>query len=285
MRNILIPTDFSANAWNAISYALAFFKEEVTTFYFLNTYTPPIYRVDYLMGGPAYSAIPDTGIDLSLSGLEITLEKVKKEHPNTNHKYEILSAFNTLTDEINEVCSKKAIDFVVMGTQGATGAKEIFLGSNTVHVIRKATKPVLAVPSGYHFKKIKSVLFPTDYLSRYKEEEMERLIDILDRFKAKLIVLYVRQEGEELMSIQLGNEAYLIDHFKDQTTSFKTVKGVSMPNAIHDYVHMHHIDLLAMMNRKHTFLERLLLKQNVDTVGSHAQIPFLVIPDTAEISK
>ena len=80
MKKILLPTDFSSNAWNAITYALEFYKDEWCMFYLLNTYTPVIYRVDYLIGGPAYSAIPDVGIDISLAGLERTLEHIKKEY-------------------------------------------------------------------------------------------------------------------------------------------------------------------------------------------------------------
>ena len=58
-----------------------------------------------------------------------------------------------------------------------------------------------------------------------------------------------------------------------------------MPNIVHDYIERNHIGLVAMMNKKHTFLERLMMKQNVDAVGYHSQTPFLVLPDTSEISK
>ncbi len=70
MKNILLPTDFSRNAWNAIAYALHFLKDEPCIFYLLNTYTPAFYRADYLIGGPAVSAIPDIRVDVSLAGLD-----------------------------------------------------------------------------------------------------------------------------------------------------------------------------------------------------------------------
>ena len=119
MKKILIPTDFSRNAWNAICYALDFFKNEACTFYFLHTYTPAFYRMDYMLGGPAYSAIPDVGIDISIAGLEKTLKDVQEQFPNPNHTYETISAFNTLTDEINELSEKemrledRAYDFLL----------------------------------------------------------------------------------------------------------------------------------------------------------------------------
>lgn len=128
MKKILLPTDFSKNAWNAILYALELFKEEKCTFYLLNAYTPAFYRLDYMLGGPMASAIPDIGVDISLNGLESTSERIKNDHYNPRHTLEILSAFNTLPDEVNEVCQDRDIDLVVMGTQGATGAKEFFSG-------------------------------------------------------------------------------------------------------------------------------------------------------------
>ena len=164
MLRILLPTDFSANAWNAISYAVNFYKDRECLFYILHTYTPAFYRMDYLVGGPSFSAIPDTGVDISMAGLEKTLADIKKHFSNPKHDFKTVSAFNILTDEINYLAGEKEIDIVIMGTQGATGAKEIFLGTNTVYVIRKSSIPVLVIPQGFKFKPLKKILFPTDYL-------------------------------------------------------------------------------------------------------------------------
>ncbi|NHF59718.1 universal stress protein [Flavobacteriaceae bacterium TP-CH-4] len=283
MKNILLPTDFSENAWNSISYALELFKAETCTFYLLHTYTPSLYRVDYLIGGPEFSVIRDPKVDESLEGLDYTLVEIELKYPNNKHRFEILSAFNTLTDEVEEVCTDKQINLIVMGTQGATGAKEIFLGTNTVHVIRKAKVPVLVVPVDYTYQAITSVLFPTDYRSRYKKEELQLLMDLVNMLEAELIVLHVKEEYE-LTAIQEANRQSLRTNFESLHPSFVELKGALMPDAIHEYVREREIDLLAMMNRKHSFLERLLLKQNVDSVGYHTETPFLVIPETAPIN-
>ena len=285
MKKILLPTDFSKNAWNAILYALELFKEDKCTFYLLNAYTPAFYRLDYMLGGPMASAIPDIGVDISLNGLESTLERIKNDHYNPRHTLEILSAFNTLPDEVNEVCQDRNIDMVVMGTQGATGAKEFFLGSNTVHVIRKSPVPVLAVPSGYGFRDIKKVLLPTDYWSKYKSNELRPILDLVKRFGVGLHVLHAL-EGHDLTKVQSENKKHLQKLLKDiPDVVFTDNTDEYMPNIVHDYIDKHRIGLVAMMNRKHTFLERLIMKQNVDVVGYHSQIPFLVLPDTSEISK
>ena len=282
--NILLPTDFSKNSWNAISYAMELFKNEKCNFFFLHTYTPSFYRMDYMLGGPLFSAIPDSGVDISLAGLEKTLEDVKKSYKNSKHNYNIISAFNTLTDEINEVTIEKKIDMVVMGTQGATGAKEIFLGSNTVYVLRKAIAPVLVIPENYTFQKIQKILLPSDYLTNYKDNELSTAIKMVKMNKAKLIVLHVKEEYD-LTAGQEENKMALHRRLDALSTTLTELKGSLMPGAILNYVQKNEIDLLMMMNRKHSFFERIFEKQNVDQIGFHVKIPFLVIRDTARVVK
>lgn len=280
MKRILLPTDFSKNAWNAIIYALHFLRDEDCVFYLLNTYTPVIYRVDYLIGGPAVSAIPDIGIDVSLAGLERTVEKIEKDYPNTKHQFKTVSEFNTLTDEVDKVCKKEGVHMIIMGTKGASGVKEVFMGSNAVHVIRKSKVPVLAIPEDHEFKPLNSILFPTDYLNQYDQGQMAPLMEIINRFDAKLHIVHV--EEDELSEVQNENKKHLIEMVKEIPSVFEDITDDYMPNIVHSYVEKNKIDLIAMINRKHTFLQRLLYKPNIDAVGYQSIVPFLVIPETLE---
>ncbi|WP_297763424.1 universal stress protein [uncultured Muriicola sp.] len=282
MKNILIPTDFSDNAWNAISYAMEFFKNEKCKFYFLHTYIPAFYRMDYAMGGPAFSAIPDMEVDVAVAGLEKTLEDVKEQFPNPKHTFEIVSAFNTLTDEINELSEKRKIDMVVMGTQGAAGVKQLFLGTSTVFVIRKAKVPVLVIPESCKFKPVKNILFPSDYLTPYKKEEIYTIIEAAKMHGAKITVLHINEE-HNLPNAQIENKELVLKHLRNTSTTEVEVVGKTMPGAILEYIGEHQIDLLAMMNHSHSFFERILIKQNIEQIGFHIHIPFLVVRDTAEI--
>lgn len=107
--------------------------------------------------------MPDTDVDLAQVGLEKTLIRINEQYSNPKHQFKTLSAFNTLTDEIREVTDRENIELIVMGTQGAPGAKEIFMGIRTVYVIRKSKIPVLAIPKEYYFEKINTILLTTDY--------------------------------------------------------------------------------------------------------------------------
>jgi nucleotide-binding universal stress UspA family protein len=87
---------------------------------------------------------------------------------------------------------------------------------------------------------------------------------------------FVLNEQQNAHKKSLGTFLQPMDH------SFEQVKGELMPNAIHEYVEKHSIGLLAIMNRKHTFLHRLINKSTVDSIGYHSRIPFLAIPDRWE---
>ena len=281
MKNVLIPTDFSLNALNAAEYAMELLKGQRCTFYFLHTYTPSFYRMDYVLGGPTFSAIPDRSLDISQAGLEKMVEDISARYANPRHTYEMLSSFNILTDEINELASDKQIDLVVMGTQGATGAKEIFLGSNTVYVIRKAKIPVLAVPAGFSFRPVDNILFPSDYLSHYKEHELYALVELARFHRAMVTVLHVGDKGG-LTTTQQQNLVHLENNLKQVPYKIENISADDIPDAIVEYAEKNEADLVAMMYGRHSFLQNLLLRQKIDRIGFHIQVPLLVIRDSAE---
>lgn len=281
MKNVLIPTDFSKNARNAEEYAMELLKGQRCTFYFLHTYTPSFYRMDYVLGGPAFSAIPDRSLDISQAGLEKTLDDARQKYGNPRHTYEMVSAFNILTDEINELADDKMIDLVIMGTQGATGAKEIFLGSNTVYVIRKSKIPVLAVPAGFSFRPVNNILFPTDYLSHYKEGELRVLIELAKFHRAIVTVLHVKQAGE-LSTVQQQNRVHLENSLQQIPYKSESIESHNIPEAIIEYADTSMADLIVMMRGRHSFMQNLLLRQKIDRIGFHLKVPLLVIPDSAK---
>lgn len=240
--------------------------------------------MDYWVGGPSFSAIPDVGVDKALAGLEGTLQRIRLEYPNPKHQFEPLSAFNLLTDEINEVSEEKGINMVVMGTKGATGSREIFMGTNAIYVIRKSKVPVLIVPEESSYEPLKNILFTSDYWSAYKPEELNALKDLARMFKAVIHVLHVKEEYE-LTRQQEDNKEHLQVCLQGIPHQFEELKAALMPDAIMEYISKGEFDMLAMMNRKHSLLEQLLWPQNVERIGFQVGIPFLVLPDSSEISR
>ncbi len=183
MKKILLPTDFSDNAQNAINYALNLYKDEACKFYLLNTYTPIIYSYDYRMSAGGYlGEVADIVRENSIEKLEKIEKELKEKFNNFKHQFKIISSFNLLTDEIKDIVSKHSIDLIIMGTKGASGVKEVLFGSNTIRIIKKANCAVLAVPDGYFFEEPKEILFPTDYKIDYSKKQLKNLKTITEIF-------------------------------------------------------------------------------------------------------
>ena len=153
MKRIILPTDFSDNAFNAIRYALNLFETEPCTFYLLNTYTPAAYFVGTVQMN-SYSAVQLEQIasNESRKKLDEVEKQIYKEFPNNSHNFVKLSAFNLLVSELISLVEAHSIDLIIMGTKGATGAKEIFIGTQTMFAIKKVTCPIIHSGNTYTFR-------------------------------------------------------------------------------------------------------------------------------------
>jgi len=278
MKKIILPTDFSENATNAVNYAQGLFATTACTFYLLNTYTPMIYNYDYQLNSGGYMGeVLDVVKDNSKQKLEELKQKLQTKYNNPKHQFELISSFNLLTDELNEIIAKYNIDLIIMGTKGASGVKEILFGSNTIHVIKKMKCPVLAVPDGYFFEKPKDILFPTDYKVDYSNEHINILKSITKEHQSNVHTLHV-SAGRDLNEEESKNKNTLDKLLSNINNTFYTVKDQEIPLAINEFQKSIYIHLLVMIQNKHTFLENLFFKKVINQIGFHLTIPFLVIP-------
>ncbi len=276
MKRVLLPTDFSDNSIEAIKYALLVYKEVTSTFYLLNTYTPAIYQTEYLIGSPGQIGLGDILRESSMTQLEELKSRLENLFRNPKHTIIVHSAFNTLQGEITEKVEAENIDLIVMGTKGATGAKEILFGTNTVHVIKKAKCPVLVIPPKLAYKAPKEILFPADYEIKYEKQTFASLLGIAQQHKARINVLHVHQ-GYDLSIAQEKHKAQL-EKLLGSRALFHEVPDNGIIAAVNDFQVKTPISLLVMVRNKHTFMERLFIEPVIKKIGFHVTIPFMVIP-------
>ncbi len=277
MKNILIPTDFSDNAYGAISYAVRLLKSEDCTFYLLHTYTPAIYQSEYLLHSPGQLGLGDIYRTDSEKRLEELKSKIVTDYNNPKHKFITYSAFSVLMEAIDELVESKKIDLIIMGTQGATGAKEIFLGSSTVHTIKRAKCPVLAIPFNYNFEIPKKILFPTDYEIDYSLALLKEVLFISAIHRSTIDIMHVCT-SYELNDKEIRNKSKLADLLSETKHKFHELPDQGIIEAINSIQLEQHSQLLVMVKNKHSFLENLFLKPVINQIGFHTSIPFLVLP-------
>lgn len=277
MKKILLPTDFSENADNAIQYALQLFKNEVCVFHLLHTYTPAIYQAEYILHSPGQIGLGDMYQVNVMEQLQELQQRIETDFKNSKHTFILRAAFNTLIEEISETTAQDKIDLIVMGTQGATGATDIILGTNTVNVIRKANCPVIAVPSHFNYLDPKAILFPTDYEINYKSKHLRGLLNLVEEHAATLHVLHITSP-DGLSTTQMGNKAKLQRILGTVNRFFHNEADQDIISGINTFRSATKVNLVVMVQNKHTFLERLFIEPIIKKMAFNLDVPFMVLP-------
>ncbi len=271
-----MPTDFSKNALNAARYALDLFRHEPCIFYLLNVYQVDGYSIDTMMmvpepGERAYEAAKKR----SETGLEKFMEMLRLHGENPKHQFETIATFNSLVYGIKHLIAEKDIEMIVMGTRGATDANSIIFGTNTIHVMEQVQDcPVLAIPSDFRYTPPREIVFPTDYKAAFKRRELKYLLEIVAAHSGVLHILHIEQEPE-LSREQQGNKELLQSILEETPHEFHTLSDLKLHQGIGAFVASRKSDLIAFMNRKHSFLGKILSKPLVKELGYHYQIPIL----------
>ncbi|SDS57959.1 Nucleotide-binding universal stress protein, UspA family [Polaribacter sp. KT25b] len=276
MKKILIPIDFSKNSINAINYALALFKHEFCKFYILNAYQEDINLSNAPITKEVINEVIRTAGKDSQLQLKNTLKQIKKLSQNSKHLFKILSANNILVDEADRVVEEKNIDLIVMGTLGKTNNKKLTFGSHTLQVLKYVRCPVLVIPQGYTYKKPNHILFATDYSMPYQQRELALLNEVASDYKSTIDILYISDSGS-LSVRQEGYKSFIKENLKNTKIHFKITKDKNISNEINKYIEDYETDILVMINRRHSFLENILFKDNIDKISLSIKIPFLAL--------
>lgn len=281
MKRILIPTDFSSNAWNAISYAMQLLQDQECDFFLLNTYTPVIPSSRFMAPMVNGIRIEDAVRSASENGLASTVEKIKKRFDNPKHRFETISSFNLLADEVKDVVESYGIDLIVTGTKGASGMDEVFMGSNTVRIIKNTKKcPILAIPQNFGYSTPSEIAFATDFNRFYSLSELMPLIDLAKSFHATIRIVYVQYEIKALTELQQFNLNMLRKYFNDIEHYVHTVSELnSVSQTLEVFSKELDIHLLAMLHYQHSYMEKMTREPIVKRTAFHTQIPLLVIPE------
>ncbi len=276
-KNILIPTDFSGNAWEAINYTLKMYSQIPCKIYFANVYNFPGYLTE-----SAFVTMPSTDVyneyrKLSITQLNKTIEKVKEQFKNKLHTYHSISEHNSLFSFIEDFVSNNTIDLIVMGTKGETNSTDILYGSNTVDVLQNITQcPVLAIPEKVNFQVPKELVFATDFNKIDDYKKIETLTEIAHLHNAKICVLHINKE-EKLTDAQENNKAILQNYLSNVIYEIRFLSNGDIFDSLSCFVQSRNSDLVTFFSKKHSVFENIFSKPLVKTMGKHSKIPVLVL--------
>lgn len=280
MHTILIPTDFSESSWNALFTALKLYSEVECNFVLFNAFEP---RAADLLGEKSkerLAVLYESMEQHSETELDKILQYLSANHTNSRHRFEKAALADDLLEGLEQLLEKRDTDIIVMGTQGASGAKEVFLGSNTVRVIRQVRNcPVLAVPEDYNFQTLKKVLFPSDFTRPFSEHELQQLLKLLTVWNARLMILHITS-GDKLTTEQQAFREMLIDRLQGTDYTFhQDDQATDLSTAIANFAREERADIIALIHYRHSFMERLTREPVIKQVAFSTKVPLLILPD------
>jgi len=278
MLRILVPTDFSKCARNALTYAMHLFKDEPAEFILMHAYEPSFIK---MLGNRSPYNLEVTHSKLKSKALK-KLGKMRDEllEENSNHQFSILAS-NGHLKEIIAGLSRTDYHYIVMGTKGATGIREIFMGSTTYGIVTTRQQiPLLIVPENAVFTKLDNIAFATDFQRHFAKTEFQPLTLLAKLWGSTVRSIEIYKEPEFSYK-QERHVAQLEKLLSDVEYSFHTMeKFASLENCINSFDEELDIDMLVMIEYSKTFFEQLVTEPIIKKMTFHTTLPFLIIPES-----
>lgn len=279
MKKILVPSDFSKNAYAALFYVSKLFSDTALQITILHSFGDEIStltsRVDI---GRSDDVVKDLYSQSEDEG-EHLMHMIKLDMGELPHTFNIVSTPAQLSATINKMVVSEGYDLVVMGTKGRTGAENVLMGSTTLNVTKNLEGcPLLIVPREVGFFMPLNIAFATDYKDFYQLSKLTPIVGLVRHYNSKINLVHVGAESELDAKQRTNLEQYKND-LSEYTTEFHFVpKKSNISKTLHDFVNIEKIDMLALVYHKHTFIKQLFREPVVSRVGKHAHTPTFVMP-------
>jgi nucleotide-binding universal stress UspA family protein len=279
MKKILVPTDFSPCAKNALGFVIqsaGYLPVEIHVLYVFES------------GEDLYTDYVGLNKEFRLSlqaEAQEKLDQLKKETKETKGiTLTTHLSLRALTESVLDISEEFGIDLIVMGTLGASGLKEKMLGSKTANLIGKSRLPILVIPLYYEWKKPEKFLLATNQFEN-DPAILDFLFETVDLFMAQMqVVVFTEEEGENAFSILEHTrktpryETMLKKQYHQDTLTATQLFGNRFEETLQEYIRSNHIDILAMITYPRKFWDRLFHPSITKRMSYHTQIPLLAIP-------
>ncbi len=280
MKKILVPVDFSKASLDALNVASQVAARAGADLYLLHVND----MVPYVAPLSEY-AYTSSVVDMEGYNKEAE-DRIQQLKTDLMHKsglegvnIETSVVEGLMLPAITEMIEDEQIDLVVMGTLGASGMKEVFLGSNTERVIRHATCPVLVIPQGIDALKIKRIIIPSNLKSDQKDVFMVARV-WQDLFGFDVQVLYINDPLGAPTHGTIENEKNKLTEQAGLRHVYVHIYGISLNQeaTIRQYADEAEADMIVMGTHQRRGLSHLWFGSLTEDTANHAHLPVLAVP-------
>lgn len=272
MKTLIIPTDFSAPATNAMNYAVDMAKEINASVLLFHVYQIPVSMTEV--------PVVMVSVEELKHNAEQKLEELKKniEHLSSGgiKVYTEARLGNTI-DELADICEQIKPFAVVMGSKGAAGIERVLFGSTTLTAIRHLTWPVIAVPPGKEYKSIKKIGFACDFKKVVQSTPTDFIKEMVEAFDAELHVLNVNLEHSSLNSEKAEESLMLQTMLSDLKPEYHFITAADVENGLNEFAETNNLDLVITIPKKHTLVDGIFKKSHTKHLVFESHVPIMCV--------
>ncbi|WP_250252414.1 universal stress protein [Chryseobacterium sp. Marseille-Q3244] len=270
MKTIIVCTDFSQEAENAIHYAASMAKENQYHIILFNLQSISIHALNAQISA-------DFFYEQTLKNQQKLTDKSMEINRLYAVKTEYYLASGNFIDELNNCIQATNGDFVVMG-MGEKTLEQRLLGNNVIKAIHRIKKPILIIPGHIEYTGIQKVLFAYDTHKSITWSAMNDIYSFINEFNAEIEVFNVGEGVEDFTEVIHDidlNSGYDLDDIK---YSFKMIKSIEIIKAIEEEVKLANADLLTMVPYRYNLVESLFHRSKTAIMAYKNKVPLLSIP-------
>jgi len=268
-RRILLPTDFSKSSKEAIEYAHGLGKDFNLDLILLHAGITGRHISTRIGSRKIVEAIKNS----SELGMERLYDAVKKKSAsNINISYDIVYS-SSITKGVETYAIKNDIDFICIGTKGATGVKKVFFGSNAAKIISKSKVPVITIPENVTYKGIKNIVYSCDL--EHMRKELKMLVPYAKLWDAWIHLLHIDKPSENHSEDLISQEKRLMAYASFDKIKTKALEHDSIIKGIDQYVEHIDADMIVMFTHSTSLFEKLYHTSITQMEAFQTKIPLL----------
>ena len=272
MKRILVPIDFSKEAESAAKIAASIARKTDSEIFLVHMLELPVTTID-----PAEMNSISSEPQI-IYFMKLAHEKFEKFKQLPFFKglrvVETIQFQHAFSGIINESVKNK-IDLIVMGSQGASGLQEMFIGSNTEKVVRRSKVPVLVIKEGVDKFEVKDMIFASDF-NKESKSTFHRVVEFANLFDAKIHLLYINTIHNFNTTKNIESKmAHFMDDFEFNNYSMKIYNDISIEKGILSYARDIDADLIALNTHGRSGLSRLFNGSIGQELANHALRPVI----------
>jgi len=274
MKKILVPYDFSEYAESALDFAIQFSTVSMGDVTVLNVIEYPMattYNVSGEIG--QFNADDEIFVLELIKKTKSRLRELKESNKYVNVKFNTRVMIGNPYDGISAITEVEGIDLIIMGTKGATGLQEMFVGSNAEKVVRNSKCPVITIHKEQRFESIKDIVYATS-LDISHGKVLEKFKEYQELFGSKVHLVWVNTPHDiinENLATELLHKLALehhLDHYE-----VHVAKGFYPEEGILTYAWSINASMIALATHSHKGLAHLFLGSVAEDIVNHASIP------------